>query len=248
MWKFYWSIMRLAVRELWTATNGFLTAVAVLSFFAILTNRQYGEKLVTAWNGISPWWSIIPIALLVVYRLLRANYETFVKIQRERDDAEAKFSMLPEFRPCIVPVAFGKAEKRDDHGIHLRNSGYDAIDIEIPPAPIGSCGYLLTFDEHLAQLGERSGIAFIEARLDDPKGAAPGRDGRDLHSVMAFFGVEEIEFFILYKDTDFRQYRTRCIIERTNRTRNGLEVRAISQEIVPKRPALAAEAFSRSQP
>jgi hypothetical protein len=137
MWKFYWSIMRSAVREFWTATDEVLTAIAVLSFFAILTSQKYGEKLVTAWNGVSPWWSVIPIALLVVYRGLRANYETLIKIQLERDDAMTKLSTLPEFRPRIVPVAYGKAEKRDDHGIHLRNSGYDAIDIEIPRAPIG---------------------------------------------------------------------------------------------------------------
>jgi hypothetical protein len=54
---------------------------------------------------------------------------------------------------------------------------------------------------------------------------------------MAFSGVEAMEFSILYKDTDFRQYQTRCVIERTNRTRNGLEVKAISQEIIPKQLA-----------
>jgi hypothetical protein len=115
-------------------------------------------------------------------------------------------------------------------------------------APIGSSGYFLTFDEHLSQLGERSGIAFIEARLDDPKGTAPGRDGRDLHNVMAFFGIEAVEFSILYKDTDFRQYQTRCVIERTNTARNGLEVRAISQEIIPKQTEPATVALTRLQP
>jgi hypothetical protein len=95
----------------------------------------------------------------------------------------------------------------------------------------------LTFDERLSQLGERSGIAFIEARLDDPTGTVPGRAGRDLHSIMAFSGIEAMEFSILYKDTDFRQYQTRCVIERTNRTRNGLEVKAISQEMIPKQLA-----------
>jgi hypothetical protein len=86
MWKFYKAVFRTSVREFWTATDDVLTGIAVLSFLAILLNRKYGEHLVTAWNGISPWWSLVPIGLLVIYRLLRANYENVTKLRAERDD------------------------------------------------------------------------------------------------------------------------------------------------------------------
>jgi hypothetical protein len=83
MWKFYKAVFRTAIREFWTATDDVLTGVAVLSFLAILLSRKYGEHLVTAWNGVSPWWSLVPIGLLVMYRLLRANYEQFEVLRRE---------------------------------------------------------------------------------------------------------------------------------------------------------------------
>ncbi len=47
---------------------------------------------------------------------------------------------LPEVRPKIVPVDYGKAEKQVLYGLHLRNAGYDALDVEIPDVPIGTSG------------------------------------------------------------------------------------------------------------
>src|SRR5438552_2616380 len=83
MWKFYRAVIRSAVKEFWTATDDVLTGIAILSFLAILFSRTWGTYLLTTWNGISAWWSVIPIALLVLYRLLRANYEQFAKVESE---------------------------------------------------------------------------------------------------------------------------------------------------------------------
>jgi hypothetical protein len=96
MWQFYRSVVRSAFKEFWTATDQVLTAIAVLTFFGVLANRKYAEKLVTAWNGISPWWSVIPIALLVVYRLLRANYEKYAGVKRELDTLRPPFTVAEE--------------------------------------------------------------------------------------------------------------------------------------------------------
>jgi hypothetical protein len=81
MAKFYRSVAISALREFWTATDNVLASVAVLSFFLILFNRTLGEKIMTAWNGLSPWWSLIPIGMLVIYRLLRANYQKFAALE-----------------------------------------------------------------------------------------------------------------------------------------------------------------------
>jgi hypothetical protein len=233
MWEFYRSVFRSAVKEFWTATDNVLGGAAVLSFLLVVFNRKYGEHIVNAWNGISPWWSIIPIGLLVIYRLLRANYELVAQTQRERDDAISKFSTMPEFRPLVVPVEFAKAEKHSSSGLYLRNPGYDALDIQVPSVPVGNSTYMLVFPERLAQMGERTGISFIEAWLEDKTQTLPELGGGDLHGIMAMADVGKVEFSILYKDTDFRDYRTNCVVERTTRSRNGLEVRAVSQEILP---------------
>jgi hypothetical protein len=59
-----------------------------------------------------------------------------------------------------------------------------------------------------------------------------GFDGSSLHDVMRNADVDHLNFSILYKDTNFLKCKTKCIIERTNRTRNGLEVRATGQELI----------------
>jgi hypothetical protein len=96
MWKFYKAVMQSAIKEFWTATDQMLTAIAVLSFFGILANRKYAEKIVTAWNGISPWWSTIPIFLLVVYRLLHANYEKYSRVKAALDALTPPFAVAEE--------------------------------------------------------------------------------------------------------------------------------------------------------
>ncbi len=50
---------------------------------------------------------------------------------------------------------------------------------------------------------------------------------------MRLSDVEAIGFYITYKDTDLRPKKTECVIERTNRERHGLSVRATSAPGVP---------------
>jgi hypothetical protein len=126
-----------------------------------------------------------------------------------------------------------KAEKDSRYGLYIRNPGYDALDVEIPSVRIGQSEYSLVFHERLAQFGERSGNAFLEAWLEPVQGKKlPLRGGGDLHEIMRISDTEVVAFGIVYKDTDFRSYRTKCAIARTNRSRNGLEVKATSQELV----------------
>jgi hypothetical protein len=82
MWKFYGRILRSALFEFWSVTDKAIAAAAVALFFIGIFNRKWADKVVTAWNGISPWWSLVPIAILVAYRLLRANYEKFAALEQ----------------------------------------------------------------------------------------------------------------------------------------------------------------------
>lgn len=151
----------------------------------------------------------------------RTDADPILKAARSSVESDLE---LPEIRPKIVPVDYCKAEKAGSWGLHMRNSGHDALDIEIPDVPIGKSGYTLEFPGRLAQLGERSGIGFLEAWLKHEM--LPGLDGGQLHEVMREANVELVDLSIVYRDTDLRPKKTDCAIERTNRERHGLLVRA----------------------
>ena len=94
MAEFYRGVAVSAAREFWTATDNVLAAVAVLSFLLLLFNRNLGEKIMTAWNGLSPWWSLIPIGMLVIYRLLQANYQKFAALEDKLSNSEKRFGNI----------------------------------------------------------------------------------------------------------------------------------------------------------
>ena len=141
-------------------------------------------------------------------------------------------SALPVVRPFVRAVEYDKDQQKNTHGLVLRNSGYDALEISIPKVRIGSSGYMLSFEETLAELHERDHLRFIEGWLEDPSGTMPNRDGGALHEIMRKANVDAVEFSILYKSTEFQPYATRQVIERTNTQGNGLQVRTLGQELL----------------
>lgn len=63
--------------DLWLSTT------AAIPFFIVLFNKPLGEKVMNSWHAISPWWSVIPVGLFFVYRLMRSNYAHFVTLEGE---------------------------------------------------------------------------------------------------------------------------------------------------------------------
>ncbi len=69
---------------------------------------QRGEKDLAAWlAGVPAWWSVIPITLLVVYGLLKANYELHAKAEAERDALVAKEALGPKLGIVFDPECDG---------------------------------------------------------------------------------------------------------------------------------------------
>jgi hypothetical protein len=211
-----------------------------ISTFVLLVVAAGGATLVsralTIWSSVSGvyLWVIsgLVFALLIATMAVAGSKLRPMPSQGQREtQSDTSQPPLREVRPKIIPVKYGQGEKHSPWGLHLRNAGYDALDIEIPDAPIGSSGYTLEFPGRLAQLGERSGTGFLEAWLKH--GTLPGTDGSQLHEVMRNADIESIGVSILYKDTDLHPKKTECVIERTNRERHGLSVRAISAPGIP---------------
>jgi hypothetical protein len=43
-----------------------------------------------SWWPFSPWWALVPIGLLFIYGLLKANYQEFQGVEQQRDRARAE--------------------------------------------------------------------------------------------------------------------------------------------------------------
>lgn len=90
MLQFYLRLCRTAVAELFRAGERVVTGSAVVLFFMTWFNRDIAKKLANDWEGLSRWWSIAPVAILMTYRLARANYAAFKTEHSLRLQAEAQ--------------------------------------------------------------------------------------------------------------------------------------------------------------
>jgi hypothetical protein len=177
-----------------------------------------------------PWLILVLFVVMLIghaYWSSGATNRTADSLPDDKTD-----EVMPEHRPRIFPVSYEKNEQNGRFGLFLRNPGYDALEVHIPSVQVRPSAYMLTFPQQLSLLSERDGKGFLEGWLEDQTNTLPGRDGGSLHEVMRKSDIDAVEFSVHYKDTDFREFRTKCIIERTNRTRSGLQVRALKQELI----------------
>jgi hypothetical protein len=82
MWAFYWRLTRRVPAILWTAANISKSVIAFAAFLLLLLNRYIGGKLLTWWHGISPWWAFLPVGLIFLYGLMKANYERYCQLEK----------------------------------------------------------------------------------------------------------------------------------------------------------------------
>ena len=74
MRRYYGGLLREVPALVWKEGNRVYATGAFLLVVLTLFNHQVGEAVSDAWGGVSPWWAALPIALLVMYGLARANY------------------------------------------------------------------------------------------------------------------------------------------------------------------------------
>jgi len=96
MFRFYWTLLRQIPRLLLDATGRTRTIGAIVLFSLAVSNQKWAKHMSDHWTGISPWWSAIPVVLLLFYGLLRANYERFLGIESERNAARTEFERLTD--------------------------------------------------------------------------------------------------------------------------------------------------------
>jgi hypothetical protein len=93
--RYYWRVLRTLPGLLLTSTsrvNGIVFLLALLAAVApTLTARWSTAKQVRAYAASFPlWWPLVPIGLLALFGLLKANYEFYAKVERQRNRLRAK--------------------------------------------------------------------------------------------------------------------------------------------------------------
>ncbi len=80
MFRFYASLLSKVPQTLVGAAE--VASAIVLLVFAVLAivNRPIEKALALRWEGVSPWWAILPIAIVLAYMLAKANYDAFTEV------------------------------------------------------------------------------------------------------------------------------------------------------------------------
>lgn len=90
MGQYYWALVSKVPGLLVSSTERLNTAVAFVGFVLLLTHREYlSEAALKSWAAFSSWWAAVPIGLLLLWGLLKANYQTYVALDRSHCDAAA---------------------------------------------------------------------------------------------------------------------------------------------------------------
>jgi hypothetical protein len=76
MLRFYWPLLRATPGIALRAADGAFTGVAILIGGVAFFNRELARHW-TNWDGFCPWWALLPFGLLLVYGIVRANYEHY---------------------------------------------------------------------------------------------------------------------------------------------------------------------------
>ena len=81
MWRFYWTLTREIPQALWTAADLWVSIIAAVLFFVALFNQKLEEKFMISWHALSPWWSVLPVGMFLLYGLMRSNYEHYKQME-----------------------------------------------------------------------------------------------------------------------------------------------------------------------
>jgi hypothetical protein len=74
MWVYYWRLLRGVPGLLVEGVDKLAVYVTIVLSLLGLFNQRLARH-VASWDGFSPWWSVVPVVLLVGYEMLKANYK-----------------------------------------------------------------------------------------------------------------------------------------------------------------------------
>jgi hypothetical protein len=88
--SFYFALFKSAFTEAYDAVDAYLTFAAFLVFAVALFSKELSNQLEARWQGLSRWYSLLPLIAFFLYRLMRANYRHFKSAVSQLDSTEAE--------------------------------------------------------------------------------------------------------------------------------------------------------------
>jgi hypothetical protein len=151
--RFYGSLVIEAIKVLISSIYWWVSTLSVLSFFAgILASLNPGvvQKVKTVWQGFASWYLLLPVIILFVHGLMRANYERFTTLEDRPDQTHA----VPHLGDLRVEVLWPILEYLDGHILPVldRRCGNVILLRQRLPAPSA------TFMEEPAAFAEEFGL------------------------------------------------------------------------------------------
>lgn len=108
MLRSYWVLFRAIPTVLRTAVDLWVAIGTIILFLVAVLDRGVGERIMNSWHGLSPWWSLIPVAAFFLYPLARSNYEHFC--EREASFNEALATLRQENQGLAAYLTEKKAD------------------------------------------------------------------------------------------------------------------------------------------
>jgi len=132
----YWGSIVMRIPKLLLYSYKDLFAAINLSLFLIaLCNKQIAVFLGTYWQGISPWYSLLFIVILVLWSIMVAIYERDKELYlayKTMDEELGKFREIPRIEPIYDPDNYPDCRAHFDNNvlyrIGLQNNGN--VDVE----------------------------------------------------------------------------------------------------------------------
>lgn len=92
MHRFYAKLVPVALLSIWSGYSLFLTALGAVAFLLLFfpISREWGERMMN-WQDISPWWAVVPIGLLCLWGMLKANYVAYRELEEQLESMKLRF-------------------------------------------------------------------------------------------------------------------------------------------------------------
>jgi hypothetical protein len=182
--SFYFSLFKRTFTEAYGAIDSYLTFIAAVLFLVALFNKELAHRVETNWQGLSRWYSIIPLGALLTYRVMRANYAHFENAVEDLDSIRAELRVERDHiqQPDVALVWDWPEDQRKAEKLMIVHNRSDQYVYNIKIAPI-KLSQEMTFND-ISEIGPGSQHLTV-ARWD-------GRSSVTTNYVY-FFGKEENE-------------------------------------------------------
>lgn len=104
MWYFYWVLLRQAPKAFVSARERVDAILFLFLAFLALANQHIERALALRWEGVSPWWAMLPILIMLGYMMAKANYEAFEEIGGIPDSSKTRNRFHVFFHERAIPA------------------------------------------------------------------------------------------------------------------------------------------------